>query len=340
MPLFGVDESIKVDSGGRTRNDKVSLQHTFRQGEDWRFVWGGEFQREQVTSPPLYNTDTAFVTDFTRLFGNAEWRLAPRFVLNAGAMAENSSDSGNSFAPRLMLNWHVTSNQTLRAGVSRAYRPPSALEKYSHILFKVPGFPDTVTTHASGNVKSERVLAQELGYLGDFPDQGLQLDVRAFHEQFTGRVNRSKVSKTRPFDYLNNEDFLIRGLEYQLKWQPWSGTEWRLNQTWMNIASVNPATVLAAPKLTSALMLFQKLPGGLDLSVMYQNSGFMAPQGASADKKAAMTRTDLRLSAPLRFGANRGELSLVLQNLGSPYQDFAPDFRFQRRAFVMLQIEH
>jgi len=30
----------------------------------------------------------------------------------------------------------------------------------------------------------------------------------------------------------------------------------------------------------------------------------------------------------------------VVQNLGSPYPDYAPSFAFQRRAFVTLQIEN
>jgi hypothetical protein len=29
-----------------------------------------------------------------------------------------------------------------------------------------------------------------------------------------------------------------------------------------------------------------------------------------------------------------------VQNLGSPYQDFAPEFKFQRRAFITLKVEN
>jgi iron complex outermembrane receptor protein len=42
----------------------------------------------------------------------------------------------------------------------------------------------------------------------------------------------------------------------------------------------------------------------------------------------------------MRFGSNRGELALVVQNLGAPYGDFAPNFQFQRRAFVTLRVEN
>lgn len=142
--LFGPNDFFEVGIGGRATNNTLSLQHTFRQGPSLRVVWGGEFRREQVTSAPLYNTTSAFRTDFTRLFGNAEWHLHPNLVLNAGAMAEKSSDSGSSLAPRVMLNWHLTPGQTLRAGVSRGYRPASSFENYADARYVVPKLPKPI----------------------------------------------------------------------------------------------------------------------------------------------------------------------------------------------------
>jgi iron complex outermembrane receptor protein len=337
IPL-GINDSINIEGSGRASNDSMSLQHTFRHGAALRVVWGGELRREEVASKPLYNTDAAFVTEFTRLFGNAEWWLARDLVLNAGAMLENSSVSGESFAPRLMLNWHVTEGQTLRAGVSKAFRPPSTFETYSNIRYFWNGHLLAVTTQASGNVQPESVLARELGYLGDFPAFGLNLDVRAFHEQTSGFIRQQNASG--PKDYANGEDFVIQGLEYQLKWRPWRDAQLIFNQSYTDISAADPGTALAAPKLASSITFFQKLPGGVDLSLMHQDSGTVTLQGAGVKDKVAMTRTDLRLGLPLRFGPNRGELALVVQNLGAPYQDFSPNFQFQRRAFVTLRVEN
>ena len=66
----------------------------------------------------------------------------------------------------------------------------------------------------------------------------------------------------------------------------------------------------------------------------------MTLQGSGEGSQVAMTRTDVRLAMPLRFGRNQGELALVVQNLGAPYGDFAPNFQFQRRAFVTLRLEN
>ena len=345
---FAPIPAVTIDFGGRSSNDMVSAQHTFRHDSDLRVVWGGELQREVITSKPLYNTDAALVTEFTRLFGNAEWRIARDWILNAGAMAEHSSTHGDSWAPRLMLNWHVTQGQTLRAGVSKAFRPPSAFEKFSDVRYVLNGIPLQITSLSSGQVQPENVLAREVGYLGDFPSLGLHLDLRVFHEQIGGFVRPQQFTlppgttffTSNPYDYLNSEDVTIQGAEYQLKWRPWRDAQFIFNQSYTDINSVDRGTALAAPKLASSLTYFQKLPGGLDLSLMHQDSGTVTLQGASFRDQVAMTRTDLRLGLPLRFGRNRGEVAVVVQNLGMPYADFSPNFQFQRRAFVTLRVEN
>ena len=125
-----------------------------------------------------------------------------------------------------------------------------------------------------------------------------------------------------------------------MKWRPWRDAQIIFNQAYTDINSTDPATALAAPKLASSLTFFLKLPGGLDLSLMHQDSGTVTLQGSGKDDQVAIIRTDLRLGAPLRFGRNRGEVALVVQNLGLPYQDFSPAFTFKRRAFITLRVEN
>jgi iron complex outermembrane receptor protein len=304
-------------------------------------VWGGEWRREQVVSKALYNTDGPLVSDFTRLFGNVEWRMNPAFVLNAGAMAEHSSVNGDSLAPRVMLNWHATPSQTWRVGVSKAFRPPSAFEKFADVRYVWHGLLLRQTNLASGNVVSEKVTSRELGYLGSFPERGLNLDVRLFQEQVSDFTKRQQIAN-RPnvYDYVNGDNFDIQGLEYQLKWQPMRGTQVIFNQAVMAIKSADPGNASAAPVLASSLTLFQKLPGNLDLSLMIQDAGDMSLPGGSFGEQNWLTRTDLRLGIPLRLGASRGELALVVQNANLPFADYKQLFQFQRRAFVTLRLDY
>ena len=342
---------ITIDFGGRASGDTLSLQHTLRKNADVRLVWGAELRREQVMSKPLYNTDAPQQTQFTRLFGNVEWHPVRDVVFNAGGLLEHSSKNGDSFAPRVMGNWHMAEGQTLRVGVSKAYRPPSTFESSSDNRYQANGVLLQISSLSRGNAQPESVLAREIGYLGELPRQGVSLDVRLFHEQIGGFIRRTSyllpagtqlfrnsAGGSQTFDYVNSENFAIRGLEYQLKWRPWSGAQLIFNQAWTHIGSSDGGTLLAAPKLASTLMWTQKLPQGIDLSLIHHDRGLATLQGANV--QATLRRTDLRLALPLRFGSRRGEVAMVVQNLGAPYQDFKSNLLFERRAFMTLQIDN
>lgn len=333
---------LTVSGDGKASSDTLSLQHTFRTGLKTRVVWGGEFRSEKLSSAALYATDAAYRTDFLRLFGNLEWRATPSVVVNAGAMAEESSVTGETFSPRLMANWHLAPGHTLRAGSSKSYRPPSTYEKFANVRYVWNGIPLGVNTLASGNVVPEALVTNELGYLGDFPQWGVSLDVRAYREKINGYIRQKNARLPR--NYANDEDFAIQGWEYQLKWRPWVGAQFILNQAYTHIdaeytVSQN-GTSFSAPKRSSTLVYFQKFPNGLDLTLSHLDSGTAVLAGDGDDSRQAFTRTDLRLGWPLRWGAHVGEVALTVQNLGQPYADFDQTFAFSRRAFVTLRLDH
>ena len=347
VPITG----LFLDTSGRASNDQLSLQHTFRKGADWRVVWGGELRRESIASKPVFNTSNEFVTDFSRLFGNAEWRMHKDWVLNAGGMFERSNQSGEHFLPRLMLHWHLAEGQTLRYGLSQATRPPSAFEKFANTRYYNPnsnvfGSAGTLlssTFVARGNVGVESIVAREIGYLGDFAQIGVNLDVRVFQEEvrdfvlplrYTVPVSEGGVLNSQVMDFTNQDNFTIRGVEYQLKWQPWQGGQLIFSQSHRryDIPDSKPFSNLG-------LMFMQKLPAGVDVSLLHSQSDSTTFAG-SAVVAPAFSRTDLRLAKQLQFGSKRGEISFVVQNLGPAYQDFVPEFNFRRQAFVMLKLEN
>lgn len=342
---------IMIDASGHANTDTLSAQHTLRPDPNLRLVYGLELRQEQVFSRPLYATDNAQKNDFTRWFGNAEWRFAQDLLLNVGGLLERSSRHGESFAPRVMLNWQAAHGHTVRAGVSRAYRPPSTYESSSNVRFVASGVLLQINSLSTGNVQPESVVAREIGYLGEFQSLGLSVDVRAFHERIGGfirsqlytlpagtqlLVNQNGLAQTN--DYVNAEDFSIRGLEYQLKWRPWVGAQLVFNQALTAIDSLNPPDAAAAPQSATSLMWVQKLPGGLDFSLMHHERSLAKLQAAT--QEFSMSRTDVRLGLPLRIGKQRADLAVVVQNLGSPYQDFDRTFQFRRRAFVSFQMDY
>ncbi len=343
---FGINGAVDISASGSAVNDTVSFQHTVRATPNLRWVWGVELRREEVASRALYGRDTPLVTRFDRLFGNIEWRLSPSLLLNAGLMGEHSNVSDNNTAPRVMLNWHVVEGQTLRLGVSKAFRPPSSFEKFSDVVYAFNGTPLQVTTRSRGNVNPEYVIATEVGYLGSFARLGLDVDVRLFNERIQGFVRREEYAlppgttlrPSTPWDYVNNEDFTVQGVEYQLRIRPWRDGELSLSQTYTHNGSRDAGTRDAAPRWATAAVLLQKLRSDLDLSLIWQNHSTETLQGSN--QKYPLSRVDARLAKQLRWGAQRAEVALVVQNLGSGYRDFDPLFQFQRRAFVTVSLDN
>ena len=340
-PLVG----MTIDFGGHASNDNLSLQHTLRRGPDLRLLWGGELRRETVVSQPLYNTGSEFVTDFVRLFGNAEWRLRPDLVLNAGGLFERSNIGGEHLSPRLMLNWHLAEGHTLRYGLTQAFRPPSTYEKYGNVRYYLNGALIDSTTVARGNVAAEKVQTREIGYLGELPAAGLSIDVRVFEEEVRDFVKTRNYDlpgsggNNKAVDYVNDENFNIHGVEYQFRWRPWRDGQLIFSQSLVDSSQSISGTYPARPYNSMGLMLMQKLPQGVEASLMYHQVDASHFPGTDA-QAPAMSRTDLRLAKALLLGSRRGEISFVVQNLGPSYQDFLPSFYFRHQAYVMLKLEN
>jgi iron complex outermembrane receptor protein len=325
-----------VRASGQASSDAVSGQYTWRQSPSIRAVLGTEIRIEHVESSGLYNTTSAYETNFIRLFGNLEWRAAPSWLVNAGAMAESHSVSGDTLAPRLMVNWQTAPGQTWRFGVSQAFRPPSAFEDFADIRFIWKGQVLGAPVRSSGNLRPEEVVSREISYLGDFPDLRLNLNVRLYREAVTDFIRL--MDDVKPADYGNKENFVIRGLEYQMKWQPWNGLRVVLNQSFTDSSSKYKGIGTAAPELGSSIAFFQKLPGNLDLSLMHTHN---KPASLVDDSDPLpVRRTDVRLAKGLRWGNRRGEIALVVQNLGSAYPDFKRNFLFDRQAFITLRLDN
>ncbi|MEK7736581.1 MAG: TonB-dependent receptor, partial [Pseudomonadota bacterium] len=251
---------LLIDFGGSASNDSLLVQHSFRSGESLRFVWGGELRREAVRSMPLYN-QPLLTTNFRRLFGNLEWRISPSLLLNAGALEEHSSLTGSAFSPRLMLNWHAAPQHTLRFGVTQAQRPPSMFEKAANIRYVLNNILLDETNVSRGNVQPERILAREFGYLGEIQALRMSADVRVFHEAIDGFIRTERYVDTRyvppkfPTDFVNSDNFPIRGIELQLKFRPWRDTQVIFNQSNIKIVSEKLEVAMAAPTHASSLAL-------------------------------------------------------------------------------------
>jgi iron complex outermembrane receptor protein len=290
--------------------------------------------------------------DFYRLFGSAEWRMTDTLLLNAGALAEHNDFTGDSFSPRLMLNWHVQPGHTLRMGASTAFRPPSAYEKYGQSQYYDVNHqnPTGYFTFNNGSLLPERLFSQELGYYFAPAASPFSGDVRIFSEQISdGIVHTETVTPgVQPERYVNAHNDQINGVEWQLTWSPGEATRVMLSQTWTDIqaSTSEPGnnefrTEHSAPRYAASLTFMHSFASGLHLSVMHQQADDVALMSISNNPwQFSMQRTDVRLAQDFRLGGRKAELALVVQNLNDPYQDGDQKFYFNRRAFVTLTVEN
>ena len=341
---------------GQDFNDAVTVQHTVRHSPALRTVWGGELRREQLVSPSSFYGRDQVTTDFVRLFGNAEWRIEPALILNAGLMAEHSDIGGDSASPRIMLNWHVADGHTLRAGISNGFRPPSAFEKYANVqYYGFDGLLKKTTVAAKGNVGSERINAQELGYNLIWPANGVSADLRLFNERITdglATVFNDPYGPTsgNPIDYVNLDNYTITGSELQLTWRPNKSTEIFSTHSWTDISGVAETSSVfdthssrvthGAPRYVGALTLMHTFDAGVSVSLMHQRTDETAlMSNGSPDRLYSMGRTDIRVAKTFRIGSSKAEMALTIQNLDVPYRDGDTKFFFERRALVSLRFE-
>ncbi len=348
-PVGASYNGILISFSGYEKNDAVSVQYTVRSSPTLRYVAGAEIRREALSSPSSFDVAGGISTNFLRFFGNAEWRVASDWTLNAGAMAERISDGGDTLSPRLMLNWQLADGHTLRAGLSTASRPPSAYEKYTDVkYYDRNGQNPLVWRINDGRLEPERVWVRELGYFAKLPTLSLTADVRVFHEAITnGIANNRSDPPADPEIYRNSEASSNQGMEYQVNYQPAAGTRIFWSQTWTQIeatASIDRIRMFrtegaAAPRAASLAVFHSPVPGW-DLSLGYHWADGISLMSADGGQRYALQRTDVRVAHAFRLGAKKSEVALTIQNLGPAALDGDRKFYFDQRAMLTLRVEY
>ena len=199
--------------------------------------------------------------------------------------------------------------------------------------------------HSHGGLAPESVVSREIGYLGSFDSVRMDLDVRLFDETITNIIEEKKEANGYTKYFANipggnkselNVPLNIHGAEFQLKWRPWQDGQWTAGYLWIDNGRLYPRK----PSTSFSLMFTQRVAPGIHLSLMRSHTDAVPEMPNEGVPGPAVDRTDLRLAKDLRWGSRKGEMSLVLQNLGPSYPDYDPNFRFVRQAYVMLRLEH
>ncbi len=359
--LGGFPVSAFNDSSSSVERRELGLQHSIVLNPALRIAWGGEWRHELLSGPALYATTEEISLHQWRGFGTVEWRPHPQWLFQASGMQEGHSYTGSAFSPRIAASFHLTPDHTFRAGVTKSQRAPTFYELRADTrLFNLsPGHPLAPIGsqipvigwlyNSSGTVKPETLISHEIGYLGNFREVNLKVDVRGFVERMNQRITSQGQVIANPalpaFPYNDVKDFInlpgphLHGFEYQFDWQPFAETRLMLAEA--HIRSKQGATVsetLEAPLRTTAVTWLQQLPGGIEFSAISTASTPFKWAGGG-DLINTPRRLDIRIGKIFAVGATRGEASFTVQAINGGHQIYKLNQRFNRRAFATLRLD-
>ena len=339
---FRVKGLAPIDLGYTQWREDIEFQMISRPLDALRLVWGAEARWEGVESPGYFYNQDARTGALYRLFGNAEWRLSPKWIVHAGALAEHHYLSGFDVSPRLAVNFLPVADHTFRASVTRAYRSPTFFEEDGDLrIFTANGTLFRHIFKPTDGLQPERILSREIGYIGHVRPLRLQIDARLFSDKVSRLVGTydDPLIPGKLFNFVNESRADIRGVDIQLRWAPQNWLDLVLSYARVDINAQKKDIAASAPRNNfSALGIF-KLADGWQASVGAYRVDAMYWLG-DGDVTKAFTRVDARLAKRWKLQGNPVELALVGQNLGGErYEEFRNNNLFDRRAYVSLMFD-
>lgn len=353
--------------GGKGERHEIEAQHNVRLLDSTRLAWGGSWRQDVVSAPTTLANQGDVRREVARVFGNLEWKPVRWLTGNFGLSGEDDSLAGTHIAPRASFSFHINARNTFRIGASRAYRTGSIVDYrgdwWNGNKYQFRGDP---------NMPSERMDTWELGYLGDWRDWRMSLDVRLFNEKVHNRllvIDRDESSDRIPDAMTAIQDVHMQGVEYQWKWQPFEPTKIVLNQMFLHADAEFLASALAnttnslwnpggdfekrrnidalsergAPRRATSLLLMQKLPWNLAFSAAaYWQDKAKWSINTWAER---YQRIDTRLAYTFRWAGMGGELAWIIQSLNGAHFEYKayndPSDRIvERRQWVTLRLDY
>ena len=235
-----------VDQSTRETRFDLEIQDTLSLTDNLRLLSGMNARYDRADSQTYFNGS---LDDQTwRLFGQLEWRADRHWIIQGGAMFEDSRLSGSSLTPRMAVNYLITPRHGLRAVYSEAVRSPDMFENNVNWSYTVNNLTPNlfglqhgeyfVKTRGPGNLEQERMRSRELGYNGNFSDIDLSMDVKLFYDEITGMI--SEPLRNNQYIASNANKARFSGSEAQLDWRPTLRDRLRLTYAYVDAWASNP----------------------------------------------------------------------------------------------------
>ncbi|WP_448092144.1 TonB-dependent receptor plug domain-containing protein [Pseudomonas lini] len=300
-----------IDQSARESRYDLELQDTLSLSDSLRLVSGMNYRYDRANSETYFNgtlDDTTW-----RAFGQLEWRATEHWLLQGGAMYEDTQLTGNSLTPRVAVNYLINPRHGLRAVYSEAIRSPDMFENNVNWSYQVTNLKPSaygqssaryfVKTRGPGDLEQERMRSRELGYNGYFAEWGLAVDVKLFYDEITGMI--SEPLRNNQYIASNSNNSRFSGTETQLDWRVSSADRLRLTYAYVDAEASNPLDAQQTARNSGSAGWLRSWGQGWNSALFYY--------GADALNGFRFERVDTRIAKRIGLGKANLELAGVLQ---------------------------
>ena len=300
-----------IDQSSRESRYELELQDTLSLSESLRLVSGMNYRYDRADSDTYFNgtlDDTTW-----RTFGQLEWRATEHWLLQGGAMFEDTRLSGSSLTPRVAVNYLINPRHGLRAVYSEAVRSPDMFENNVNWSYRVtnlkPGAYGQssaryfVRTRGPGDLDQEHMRSRELGYNGYFAEQGLAVDVKFFYDEITGMI--SEPLRNNQYIASNANTARFTGAETQFDWDISRSDRLRLTYAYVDAQTSNPLDEQQTARNSGSAGWLRDWGKGWSSALFYY--------GDDALNGYRFERFDARIAKRIQFGKAHLELAGVMQ---------------------------
>jgi iron complex outermembrane receptor protein len=300
-----------IDQSTRESRYDLELQDTLSLADNLRLVSGMNYRYDRADSETYFNgtlDDTIW-----RAFGQFEWRASEHWLLQGGAMFEDTRLIGSSLTPRMAVNYLINPRHGLRAVYSEAVRSPDMFENNVNWSYQVtnlsPGaFGQSsaryfVKTRGPGDLDQEHMRSRELGYNGYFPEPGLAIDLKLFHDEITDMI--SEPLRNNQYIASNANEARFTGAETQLDWRVSSLDRLRLTYAYVDADTSNPLDARQTASNSGSAGWLRDWGQGWNSALFYY--------GDDALNGYRFERVDVRVAKRIALGKASLELAGVLQ---------------------------
>ena len=300
-----------IDQSTRESRYDLELQDTLSLSDSLRLVSGMNYRYDRADSETYFNgtlDDTTW-----RAFGQLEWRATEHWLLQGGAMFEDTQLIGSSLTPRVAVNYLINPRHGLRAVYSEAIRSPDMFENNVNWSYQVKNLRPSaygqssaryfVKTRGPGNLEQEYMRSRELGYNGYFAEVGLAVDVKLFYDEITGMI--SEPLRNNQYIASNSNSARFSGAETQLDWRISSADRLRLTYAYVDAEASNPQDAQQTARNSGSAGWLHNWGHGWNSALFYY--------GDDALNDYRFERVDTRIAKRIGLGKASLELAGVLQ---------------------------